>query len=266
MRLPLTSASVFSDGLDHPECVAVHPVDGSIWAGGEAGQIYRIPAEGGPPEEVARTGGFVLGVAISPDGEWLAACDHKAGCIWGLDLASRQLREFARGPRIPNHLAFAADGGLFVSDSGAFREISGRIFRYDAAGTGGVWHDGPFNFANGVALAPDASALYVVCTWLPGVERIAINADGTPGVREVYATLPASLPDGLTFDADGALLVSCYTPARIWRVPPGGGQPEILIEDWEAHLLSNPTNIVSRGRELFVANLGRWHLTRIVLP
>ena len=93
-----------------------------------------------------------------------------------------------------------------------------------------------------------------------------INADGTPGVREIYATLPASLPDGLTFDADGALLVSCYTPARIWRVPPGGGEPEILLEDWEAHLLSNPTNIVRRGRELFVANLGRWHLTRIVLP
>jgi hypothetical protein len=33
--------SVFAEGLDHPECVAVHP-DGSVWCGGEAGQIYRI--------------------------------------------------------------------------------------------------------------------------------------------------------------------------------------------------------------------------------
>ena len=33
--------SLFADGLDHPECIAVH-TDGSVWAGGEAGQIYRI--------------------------------------------------------------------------------------------------------------------------------------------------------------------------------------------------------------------------------
>ncbi|MDB6033243.1 MAG: SMP-30/gluconolaconase/LRE protein [Verrucomicrobiales bacterium] len=266
MILPLTSASVFSDGLDHPECVTVHPRDGSIWAGGEAGQIYRIPAEGGSPEEVACTGGFVLGVAVHPDGQWLAACDLKNGCIWRLDLQKMQLREFARGPRIPNHLAFTATGDLFVSDSGAFREVSGKIYRFDSAGSGGVWHPGPFNFANGVALAPDGSALYVVCTWLPGVERIAMHSDGKPGAREVFVRLPATLPDGLAFDADGALLVSCYTPARIWRVPPGGGKPEILIEDWEAHTLSNPTNIALRGRELFAANLGRWHVTRIVLP
>lgn len=208
----------------------------------------------------------MLGVAISPDGKWLAACDPKVGCIWRLDLESRQLREFARGPRMPNHLAFTLSGDLFVSDSGAFREVSGKIYRFNSAGSGQVWHAGPFNFANGVTLAPDDSALYVVCTWLPGVERIAINPDGTPGVREVFARLPASLPDGLTFDVDGALLVSCYTPARIWRVPPGGGNPEILIEDWEAHMLSNPTNIARRGKDLFAANLGRWHLTRIVLP
>ena len=31
--------------LDHPECIAVHP-DGSVWAGGEAGQIYKISADG----------------------------------------------------------------------------------------------------------------------------------------------------------------------------------------------------------------------------
>ena len=40
----LAKATVFAEGLDHPECVAVHP-DGTIWAGGEAGQIYRISSE-----------------------------------------------------------------------------------------------------------------------------------------------------------------------------------------------------------------------------
>ncbi len=40
----------------------------------------------------------------------------------------------------------------------------------------------------------------------------------------------------------------------------------MLIEDWEAHTLCNPTNIAFGGpglRDLFAANLGRWHITRI---
>ena len=74
--LPIRRAKVFCEGLDHPECLAVHP-DGSIWAGGEAGQIYRVSADGKRIDEVANTGGFILGVAISRDGSWLAACDLK---------------------------------------------------------------------------------------------------------------------------------------------------------------------------------------------
>ena len=267
MLLSLDRAVIFSEGLDHPECVTVHPLDGSIWAGGEAGQIYRIAPDGGAPEEIANTGGFVLGVAIAPDGSWLAACDTKQGCVWRLDLTTRRLTKFASGIAIPNHLCFTADGRrLFVSDSGAFGKICGKIYCFDEQGRGGIWHEGPFSFANGIALAPDEKALFVCCTWRYGVERIAIDSKGGAGARSIYAELPRSLPDGLTFAADGALIVACYTPARLWLIPPGGGTPQVLIEDWEAHLLSNPTNVARRGQDLFVANLGRWHITRIALP
>jgi hypothetical protein len=40
----------------------------------------------------------------------------------------------------------------------------------------------------------------------------------------------------------------------------------VLIDDWEAHTLSNPTNIAFGGKDfdqLFAANLGRWHITKI---
>jgi hypothetical protein len=42
----------------------------------------------------------------------------------------------------------------------------------------------------------------------------------------------------------------------------------LLIDDWEAHTLSNPTNIAFGGKnldQLFSANLGRWHISRIDL-
>lgn len=271
MPLSLSRCSVFADGLDHPECLALHP-DGHWYAGGEAGQIYRISPDGTTVKQVASTGGFVLGLAVSPDGKWLALCDLKHKAVFKLDLNGLTLSELTRGGRepfgIPNHLAFTRDGRLFVTDSGAFRKVTGRIYRFDADGDGGVWHRGPFNFANGIALAPGEDAVFVCCTWLGGVERVEIRPDGSAGKRSIYATLPArSLPDGLAFDARGNLYVTCYTPARIYKINPRR-QVSVLVDDWEAHLLANPTNIAFGGPgfdELYAANLGRWHLTRIKL-
>ena len=272
--LPIEKAAVFYDGLDHPEGIAVHP-DGSVWAGGEAGQIYRISSDGQEMAEVANTGGFILGLAFSPDATWLVACDLRNQCLWRVDPASGTLSEFANGAggddrfKIPNYAEFARDGALYVSDSGTFREIDGRILRFDSdhSGRGQVWHEGPFNFANGLALSPDEDALYVVCSFVPGVERIEILPDGGAGNRTLFVELPKTVPDGLAFDAAGNLYISCYAPNRIYRAAPDG-TVDLILDDWEAHTLSNPTNIAFGGSkfdQLFATNLGRWHLTRIDL-
>ena len=71
MLLSDDAVSVFIDGtlsdpqLDHPEGLAIHP-DGSIWCGGERGQIFRVDPEGGELTEVASTGGVSLGLANFP--------------------------------------------------------------------------------------------------------------------------------------------------------------------------------------------------------
>lgn len=264
-------ASVFVEGLDHPECVAAHP-DGSVWAGGEAGQIYRISPDGSEIREVANTGGFILGIAFSPDLSWLLICDNAQQCLWRLDLQTEALSLFSKGAaghrfKIPNYACFAADGTIYASDSGTFRVVDGLITRFDAdhSGNGKVWCKGPFNFANGICLSPDEKALYVVCSFLPGVERIAINSDGTAGERDVFVKLPRTVPDGVAFDTDGNLYVSCYSPNQIYRVAPDGSK-ELLLDDWDMHTLSNPTNIAFGGPNrniLYTANLGRWHVTAI---
>ena len=269
MVLTINDISIFADGLDHPECIAVHP-DGSIWAGGEGGQIYKISTDGKMIEEINNTKGFVLGIAFSPDASWLAVCDLKNKCVWKLVLASNELIKFATGAgdenfNIPNFPAFTKDGRLFVSDSGAFRQVTGKIFCFDNAGTGHVWHNGPFSFANGLAISAKEDYLYVVCTWLPGVERIAITEDGVAGKREVYCTLPQTCPDGIAFDAAENLYVTCYAPNSIFKVN-NRQEVSLLVNDWEAHTLSNPTNIAFGGEnfdQLFTANLGRWHINKI---
>jgi gluconolactonase len=269
MQIAVEDIQIFADGLDHPECVAVHP-DGSVWAGGEAGQIYRISEDGREIREVANTGGFVLGIAFSPGCLWLAVCDLKNKCVWKLDLTSYKLEKFATGAdgvnfSIPNYVVFDTAGTLYVSDSGSFRQVNGKIFCFDDNGSGSIWHNGPFNFANGMVLSKDGKYLYVVCTWLPGVERITINEDGSAGEPEIFVTLTETCPDGIAFDNEENLYISCYAPNRIYKVSKEK-ELSILADDWEAHTLSNPTNIAFGGKDmkqLFAANLGRWHISKM---
>lgn len=267
----LKKTTLFADNLDHPECVAVH-IDGSVWAGGEAGQVYRISADGKDWEEVINTGGFVLGIAFSPGCEWLAICDSKNKCVWKFQLDSKELVKYSNNLRdyqlnIPNYPVFDSSGNLYVSDSGSFNETKGKIIKFSKDGHGFVWHSGPFSFSNGLALEADETKLYVVCSWLPGVEMIGINSDGSAGERIVYCTMPRTIPDGIAFDVHGNLYVSCYIPNAIYKISKERTSV-LLVEDWQAHTLSNPTNIAFGGEkmdQLFTANLGRWHINKIDL-
>ena len=109
--IDLTAASALYDGtltsprLRHPEGLAVAP-DGAVWCGGEGGELYRIAPDGATLEEVASTGGFVLGVAFDRDGN-LYACDLKHAAVFRFQLATGRLEVFADGDgdrrmRIPN--------------------------------------------------------------------------------------------------------------------------------------------------------------------
>src|ERR687893_1369054 len=101
MVLDKSAAQVFYDGmltdpqLDHPEGVAVHR-DGSVWCGGERGQVFRVDPDGTSVEEVASTGGFCLGMAFGGDGQ-LYVCDLKHAAVFRVDPASGRVERFADG-------------------------------------------------------------------------------------------------------------------------------------------------------------------------
>jgi gluconolactonase len=268
--LPPERATVHFDGifseprLAHPECVAVGP-DGSIWCGSETGDLLRVAPDKSAIERVATTGGFVLGLAFDGD-RALFACDLKHAAVFRFDLSTRALERFTPpGIKIPNYpVVDRRRGRLLVSDSHAFGTPGPGIWEYDLAhGTGALWFRGTLNFANGLALAADGAALFVCETFARRVSRIAIAMDGTAGPAQPYAEDLPGLPDGLALDTAGALFVGCYEPSRILRIPPAGGPASIYIEDPTAHLLAHPTNLAFDGPDLFTANLGRWHITRI---
>jgi len=270
--LDASAAEIFYDGLftepmlDHPEGLAVHR-DGSVWCGGERGQIYRIEPDGTSMEQVAAIdGGFSQGMAFDREDN-LYVCDLKHGSVVRLDARSGSLEEFAdgadgRGISICNYPAFDAEGRLYVSDSHAFKEPGPGIFCFEPDGTGELWYDEPVNFANGLAFSADGGYLYVAETFGNAIFRVPVRGDGSAGDREELASLPGILPDGLSFDAAGNLYVACYEPSQVLRVAPDGAI-ERFIGDEEAHLFCHPTNLAFRDGTLFTTNLGRWHITAV---
>jgi gluconolactonase len=271
MILDTDAARVFYDGLlteprlDHPEGLAIHR-DGSVWCGGEHGQIYRIEPDGSSMEQIASSGGFSQGMAFDKEDN-LYLCDLKHAGVVRLDTKSGSLEKFADGANerrinIANYPAFDGEGRLYVSDSYAFKEPGPGIFRFEPDGSGELWYDEPVNFANGLAFSPDGGHFYVAETFGNAIFRIAIENDGTAGAREEVASLPGVLPDGLAFDMAGNLYVACYEPSQVLRISPEG-KVERLIGDEEAHLFCHPTNLAFRGGTLFTTNLGRWHITAV---
>lgn len=271
-------ASAFCGGildprrLDHPEGIFVDPADGSLWCGGEAGQLYHISPDGLAIREVARTGGFALGVTGDSRGR-LYLCDLAHRCVFVFDRDGRQLarlegRDGDETLRLPNSAVLSRDERhLYVSDTRRSSAGGPGIWRFDlAAGVSTLWMRQPCLSANGLALAPDGSALYLVESHLPGVSRIPILADGSAGPKEIAVMLPHDEPDGLAFDTHGDLFIAIYNPSRIYRWRPATGRLDLVIEDPSSDWLHHPTNLAFRGpTELFCANFGAWHLTRIDL-
>jgi gluconolactonase len=249
-----------AEGLDHPECVAWGP-DGYVYAGGEAGQIYRV-GWGGDVELVGSTGGFVLGLCLDADAN-VYACDTLNAAIMRVSPAGEVSRYFggeAGRPLVgPNYAVFDDAGNLFFSESGEYHKDNGRLWVVRPDGQGEVLRDDVRQFPNGAALDAAQENLYVVLSTLPGVVRVPLAG----GPVETVAVLEHRVPDGVAFDADGGLYVSCYTPDELLRVGPDG-EVDVVASDWERNMLAAPTNLAFCGPDLgtlVVANLGRWHLT-----
>ena len=249
-----------AEGLDHPEGVAAD-ADGAIYAGGEAGQIYRI--EDGTAVEIGTTGGFLYGVTLDGDGN-VYACDMgKAEVVRVSQRGS--VTSFSTGTadrplRVPNFAAFADDGSLFVTDSGEWRGDDGLVFRVAPDGETHVWSEAAVGFPNGCCLTADGDALLIVETTKSRIVRIGIRDDGSAGQLGVAVELPGSLPDGIALASDGTMFVGCWRPDRVWRIPPGG-DPEVLGDDPDGVTFNQPANVAFVGPDLdrlAVSSLGGW--------
>jgi gluconolactonase len=253
-----TDLQVLVEGLDHPEGVCWDPGGRVLWAGGEAGQLYRVDPESRSVEVAGHAPGFVLGLAVDAAGR-LAVCVSSDGSLCSFD--GETVRRVATELGFPNYPAFGPDGTLWLADSGTWGRSDGRALRLDPDGTVDVLSTALPHFPNGCAVSPDGRWLWMVESYEPTVNRF----DLLTGELEEVTRLPGTVPDGVAFTADGGVLVSCYRPDRIVLIGEDG-TTDIVAEDPQGTLLAAPTNVCFMGERLdrlVSANLGRWHLTLV---
>ena len=248
---------VLAEGLNHPEGVAWNPLDGHVYAGGEGGEFYRVSLDG-DVEELAATGGSMLGIAVDGRGR-VYACDDGNGEIARIDPATGTIETFARGVGgvemdEPNVAAFGPDGSLYVTCSGDERPEIVRI----RDGVTERWCDELVDYPNGMVVVPGGDAMLVIESHAQRIARVPIGPDGAAGAATTFGELPDTDADGLALDADGYVWATLYRPDGLVRLDPDGREV-VRIDDHLATTFDAPTNMVFVGdglRRAVVANVG----------
>ena len=249
--------------VDHVEDLAFDE-HGTVWCGGEEGQVYRGRLDG-EPEIVARTPGRTYGFALGPDGACYCADVADPG-IFRIDSEGEVERVSAgtadRPALLPNDLAFLPSGELLFSDSGNWGGNDGCIYAVGPDGSTRVVDTTCAAYPNGLCVSPDGNAIAVVESTLPGVSVLSLGADGSLSGRRVLVELPATVPDGLLYDDEGRLLISFWSPDAVLRVE-ADGTLTTVVHDPLRVVLNQPTNIafVPGTNRLCAANIGDRYLS-----
>jgi sugar lactone lactonase YvrE len=211
--------------------------DGTVYTATEDGSVLAVSPDGDTIRRVVNTGGRPLGLEWLPDGR-LLVCDADAGLL-AIEVESRTVEVLVTeidGVRmlLCDNAAVDDDGTIWFSDSSTVHPIerwrtdvgedthTGRLVRRSPDGDVTVLADG-LRFANGVALAPDRSCVYVAETTGRTVLRHRLTGPDAGSTELFVGELPG-YPDNLSIGTDGLLWVAIASPRlpvleRMLRAP-----------------------------------------------
>jgi gluconolactonase len=264
-KVNVDKLEIFANGVDHTEGLTVTP-DGTIYAGGEAGQIYRIDND--EPITVANTSGFMLGLTSDAHNR-VYAIDNGNKCVWRYDPETKQTTKWLEGLaekplNVPNWGSFGPEGSYYLTDSGDWEKQDGFVWVKKPNRGIEVFSEEAKNFPNGCVVSRDGTKLYLVESCPSCICEIPITSDGTAGKRKVLVELGILVPDGIKEADDGSLIISFYRPDLVAQWSESTGLKTIAL-DPQGVFLASPTNFDFMGEDrktMIFANLGRWNLTR----
>ena len=204
-----------------PEDVAV-AADGTLYTGIADGHIMLLEPGAKEWRPLTLTYGRPLGLAFSPDERWLYVADAERG-LMRTDRAGHleRLVDTLGGEDLGlvDDLAVGADGHVYFTtastrhawdesrDAMLEHHGTGKLLRYDPVTRRLDLLIDDLQFANGVALVPDGSAVLVAATGGYRVLRYGLRGRDSARVTVFADNLPG-FPDGLDYDPRGRLWVS----------------------------------------------------------
>lgn len=293
-----------AEGLQFPEGpVAIN--DGSVLVSEiRSGTIARVDKDG-MISRVAATGGGPNGAAFGSDGRlyvcnnggftWSEQPDglvvpgralarggnqppgYTGGSIQAVDLATGDVADVVTecdGHRLrgPNDIVFDAAGGYYFTDSGKRREREwdyGGLYYATADGSEVRELAYPLVLANGVALSPDGTRVYVAETvtarvWSWRVEEPGWLAQGDgPGVggAELVHTMTGyQLIDSMAVEESGNLCLATLNRGAITVISPSGELIEVVDVAADEPIVTNICFGGTDMRTAYVTAAGRGRL------
>jgi len=261
---------LFGGEIDHAEGIAID-ADGTIWCGGEEGQIYRIEPNS-PCAVVAKIAGRPLGIALDASGVAYVAAEAGStpggvAAVWKVSPdggATVLVTEVdGRGLVSPNHPAFLPDGTLLCTESGTWGGDDGFVFSVGADGSSSIIDRTCSRYPNGICVSESGDRILVVESMLPGIRVLERAADGSFEPSTVVVELPGVIPDGVVLDDSGNMLIACFAPDCVLVVDTVGNV-EVVASDRRRFSLHSPTNVafVPGTSTVIAANYGERALTR----
>jgi sugar lactone lactonase YvrE len=252
--------------------------DGTVYASlSPLGQLVRI-GSGGEYEVVGTVEGLqegdigMLGLTAHPDGSVYAgvfSANPDAHGVWRFDVDTGEAERVPGTEQIglPNAIAFAADGAMYVTDT-----ITGAVWLVPLDGTAEQWlqhslleGDESIGFpfpagANGIALDEAGGTVYVSVLEKGTLLAIPIEDDGSAGEPAVHTEFTDAqdpvLVDGIVLDAVDNLYVAQPAVNTVVRVTPAGAIETVATQ---ADGLDGPASVAvapdADGTErLYVSN------------
>ncbi|AEF41111.1 SMP-30/gluconolactonase/LRE family protein [Hoyosella subflava] len=198
-----------------------------IYTGLLDGRIVRIDEHAGGVETIASLPGRPLGIEFHGEDE-LVVCASDKGLL-KVDIATGNYTALTesvdgRNVRACNNAAVASDGTIYFSDSSTDFDVpswrremilklgSGRLIRRDPDGSAQVIADG-LQFANGVALCVDESAVFVAETTTRSLRKVSLTGADAGAVTTVCRDLPG-YPDNCSTGSDGLIWIALPNPEK----------------------------------------------------
>lgn len=193
--------------------------------GADNGNLFKSTFDGQSQIWVPGSGDFIAGLRFTSNGVLVYANVSSNALFKIVPPATKTF--VIGGLSYPNGMDADNSGRIVVAEQNAsqVRRVNPETGESDILGTN-------MNNPNGVSFSPDYKTLYVGSFGGGMIYKITLDAQDKPVSKTVFIQgfSKNGTFDGMGVDACGNVYVCEYIAAKVWRIPPNGQNPHVVVD------------------------------------